>query len=237
MGSWFRIAYVVPAIAAFGCSSTTEPSGSRSTLSCKSNADCSPFGIEYACSMGECRAPSGSGGSGNFPPAQGALVEAIEPTAGGPGCVASTAPFVSPANVDPVIGTLASLNCDLSAGTGCRPNENVVIDGDNGASVTCTVSGGSDTFNVSASLGQGDVEFSVQGMLTASGGKAFVSSHHAFHGLQDPQCDVTIEPNKGQIVPGGIWASFNCTNFGDPSTAGGVGCTASGKFLFENCLK
>jgi hypothetical protein len=111
-----------------------------------------------------------------------------------------------------------------------------VVDGDNGASVKCTVSGGGDSFNVSASLGQGDVEFTVQGTLAGAGGKAFVSSNHAQHGMQDAQCDITIVPNQGQIISGAIWASFSCTNFGDPST-GQAGCTATGKFIFANCEK
>lgn len=174
------------------------------------------------------------------PPNQGAVLESISPAPAGSGCQASTAPFTAPPNTDPVSGTAMSLNCDLSSGSGCKPNSNIVVDGDNGASVKCHVAGGGDSFDVSASLGQGDVEFTIQGTLGASGGKAFVSSNHAQHGLQDPQCDITVEANKGQIVPGAIWASYNCTQFGDPSTGQtgpNAGCIGSGKFIFENCEK
>jgi len=162
------------------------------------------------------------------------VVESIAPTVGGNGCQASSAPFAAPPNSDPVGGTAQSLNCDLTV-PGCKPNANIVVDGDN-ASVKCTVSGGPDTFTVSAVLSQGDTGFSVQGSLGPAGGKAFVSSSHAQHNLQDENCDIMIEANKGQIIAGAIWASFNCTAFGDRTT-GQTGCTATGKFIFENCGK
>jgi hypothetical protein len=135
-----------------------------------------------------------------------------------------------------VSGTFQSLNCDLSAGTGCKPNANVVVDGDQGASVFCQVIGGAATFEVTASITQADVSFNLSGALGPSGGKAFVSSTHAQHSLQDPACDITIEANRGQIMPGAVWAAFNCTQFGDRSI-GETSCTASGKFIFENCIK
>jgi hypothetical protein len=175
------------------------------------------------------------GGASSTPPAHGAVAEFIQPTAGGNGCQASAAEFTAPPNADPVSGTHASLYCDLSAGTGCAPTSNEVVDGNQDASVTCTVTG-SGPFNVSASIAQGDVVFSVSGTMTATGGKAFVSSSHAQQHLQDAQCDITIEPNQGQIKSGAVWAAFNCQNFGDIST-GSTGCTATGKFIFENCGK
>src|SRR5689334_16760585 len=65
-----------------------------------------------------------------FPPAQGAVVETIQPTSGGSGCVATSAePFTAPPNVDPVSGTAQTLMCDVSV-PGCKPNANVVVDGD-----------------------------------------------------------------------------------------------------------
>src|SRR5689334_20862855 len=76
------------------------------------------------------------------PPAQGAMTEAIQPNGNGVGCPASGPDFTAPGNADPVGGTTATLNCDLSAGTGCAPNQNIVVDGDQNASVSCTVSGG-----------------------------------------------------------------------------------------------
>jgi hypothetical protein len=168
------------------------------------------------------------------PPAQGAVAESIQPTAGGNGCQASAAEFTAPGNADPVTGTHASLFCDLSAHTGCAPNSNLVVDGDSNASVSCTVTAGG---SVSGTISQGDVLFSISGTLQPNGGKAFVSSSHTQNHLQDAQCDITInQPNTGQMKEGAIWADFNCTNFGDIST-GSTGCTATGKFIFENCGK
>ena len=169
------------------------------------------------------------------PPNQGAVLEYVQTTPGAKvGCSGSGPQFTAPPNADAVSGTANSLNCDIS--TGCKPNANIVVDGDQGATVKCSVTGGGDSFSVSANLAQGDVAFSIQGTLGGTGGKAFVSSAHAQHGLQDTQCDITIEPNKGSILAGAIWASFNCTKFGDPSI-GEDSCTATGKFIFENCGK
>jgi hypothetical protein len=164
-------------------------------------------------------------------------VESISPTPGATGaCQASSAPFSAPSNADPVNGTSQTLNCDVSV-AGCKPNANVVVDGDN-ASVKCAVSGGGDSFSVNAVLSTATMGFTLQSQAAfgPSGGKAFVSSSHDQHNLQDPNCDITIVANQGEVKPGAIWANFNCPNFGDPTT-GEFACTASGKFLFENCSK
>jgi hypothetical protein len=151
------------------------------------------------------------------------------------GCLASGAPFSAPPNADPVSGTSQTLQCDISQ-PGCKPNANVVVDGD-GAAVKCTVSGGGDVFNVSGVLSAGTVGFSVQSTsLGPTGGKAFVSSDFNQFAYNDPNCDIFIEPNMGQIIPGAIWARFECKQFGDQST-GQRNCTATGKFIFENCTK
>lgn len=171
------------------------------------------------------------------PPHQGAVLESIGPTPGATGaCQASSAPFAAPANSDPVSGTAQTISCDTSV-PGCKPNANVVVDGD-GASVTCTVSGGGESFSVNGVLSTATMGFSIQsqGAFGPSGGKAFVSSSHDQHNLQDPNCDITVVPNQGEIKPGAIWANFNCPAFGDPTT-GEFNCTASGKVLFENCSK
>jgi hypothetical protein len=63
-----------------------------------------------------------------------------------------------------------------------------------------------------------------------------VATNQGQNHLQASDCDVHIEPNNGQIIPGAIWAAFECDAFGDPSM-GESGCTATGKFLFENCGK
>lgn len=170
------------------------------------------------------------------PPAQGALLESIQSNGSSTGCAASAAEFTAPGNTDPSTGTHASLFCDVTAGTGCKPNSNIVVDGDNGASVSCTVAGGG-PFQVDGSIAIGDIIFTVSGTLDGAGGKAFLSSSHTSFHLQDPECAITIEPNSGQIKPGAIWATFDCKKFGDTSIAQEPGCEATGKFLFENCSK
>jgi hypothetical protein len=229
-GGWRRLA-ALGAVAIIGCSGTVTSSKSNK-VSCHTNADCLKLGAGDQCVLGVCAVPNGA----TLPPSQGAVAESISPSTSGAGCQATTGEFTAPANFDPSTGTHASLFCDLSASNGCKPDANVVVDGDNGAGVNCTVSGDGTTFNLTASLEQGDVVFDVQGSIGPSGGKAFVSSNHALHGLQDPQCDIFIESNQGQIKAGAIWAAFDCSSFNDISV-GQTGCTASGKFIFENCGK
>lgn len=167
------------------------------------------------------------------PPAQGAVAETIQPNASGNGCTPAGPPFAAPPLADAITGTAASLGCDTSQG-GCKPDANVVVDGDQGASVSCSVSG-SGPFAVQASLSQGIVALNILGTVSATGGKVNLSSTHAGFSLRDEQCDIFIEPNKGEIKPGAIWARFDCENFADPSIATPPGCAAVGKFIFENC--
>lgn len=219
---------------ASGCSGETISGSGGAEIKCTTDLDCREAGPAGHCAAGVCTdstAPPQSRLAG-----RGAVAEMITTPPGGPGCQAASAEFTAPANVDPVSGTHASLYCDLSLANGCAPSANVVVDGDNGATVKCSVTGGGDAFNVNANLASGDVAFSIQGTLGGIGGKAFVSSSHAQHNLQDSQCDVVIEPNKGEIKAGAIWAAFDCQAFGDVST-GQNGCRASGKFIFENCDK
>jgi hypothetical protein len=159
----------------------------------------------------------------------------ISPAASATGaCQASSAPFTAPANTDPVSGTAQTIQCDLTT-PGCKPNANVAVDG-NSASVRCSVTGGG-PFNVSGVITADNVGFSVNGpALTTTGGKASITSQYQTHNLQGQDCDITIEPNKGQITPGAVWASFSCPSYGDRTT-GDFNCAATGKFIFENCAK
>ena len=171
------------------------------------------------------------------PPAQGAVSELIGPNGTGNGCAASGPEFTAPPNTDAQNGTSASLQCDTSAGTGCSPDSNVVVDGDQNAIVTCSVSGGG-PFNVTANLNQGPVAFNLQGVFTDTGGTGFLSSGHDNFNLQQKDCKIIIEANHGEIKPGAIWARFDCESYFDPSTPGnGPGCAATGFFIFENCAK
>jgi hypothetical protein len=172
------------------------------------------------------------------PPMQGAVAAIVQAkSVAVVGCSVAGRTFVAPPDVDAGTVTFESLHCDLGAGTGCEPNANVVVDGDQGVRVDCQVVECPDTFVVSASIRQGDFEFAIAGTFGPDGGKAFVAfrDEPAIIGV-DSECDVTIEPNKGHLVPGAIWASFNCTEFGDRSI-GETSCTATGKFLFENCAQ
>jgi len=167
------------------------------------------------------------------PPAQGAVAETISPNAMG-GCTPAGPPFAAPPLPDAISGTAATLNCDTS-NPGCKPDTNVVVDGDQGASVSCSVTGGGSSFQIQASLSQGIVALNVLGTIAATGGKVTLSSSHAGFTLRDDQCDLVIAPGKGSVKPGAIWAHFDCEHFADPTIATPPGCAAIGTFIFENC--
>ena len=171
------------------------------------------------------------------PPPQAALTIAVEHS-GGNICTASSGQQEDvPAGMD-TYGEL--LSCDLSMG--CKPDQTVVVDGAGGSQVTCTV--GADG-NVSLLFVAQGAQFTATstmetGPLTATGGKLDVieSNPYAMTPLEDKDCVISIEPNRGVLKPGAIWAAFNCANLQDPTAPmGSQICAGTGAFIFENCSK
>jgi hypothetical protein len=171
------------------------------------------------------------------PPAQGAVEITINAESSGACSHASgqaTAPQDPPGNPNAVA---TALSCDLSRG--CKPDQYVRVDGDSGSSVSCTVSPSGDGFGVSVSISDGSrLTFAASGSVNGSGGTMQISQSGAntnHEGLYDSTCTITIDPNRGLVKKGAIWARFDCPHFAAQNSAGGEQCDAVGSFIFENC--
>ena len=94
------------------------------------------------------------------------------------------------------------------------------------------------TFDVDQSATGGQtMRFDAHGQLSSTGGQLSIDEQdsQSTTGGQDGGCKVTIEPNKGVVKKGSVWATFECDDFRDPSSASGSSCVATGAFLLENC--
>jgi hypothetical protein len=132
----------------------------------------------------------------------------------------------------------ALTGCNL--GSGCKPDEFVVVDRDRGTNIACSVSPAGGLFNVSISMnveGPPSMQFQANGQLMPNGGTLAINetNSEAHGGGSDGACEVSIQPNTGVIAKGKIWAQFQCTMFRDPNDLSDTGCTVRGAFLFENC--
>jgi hypothetical protein len=182
-----------------------------------------PLGIVFGCS------------SPPAPPAQAALTVAVQHEMNF-SCPYSQGKQSSvPTNTE-VYGNL--VQCDLT--TGCKPDQQVVVDGAQGASVNCTVTGSGNVSLQLSAAGAGFSAVSGQTPLNSGGGTMDVteSDPNSMTTLEDPACKIAITPNHGVFKPGAIWAAFDCTDFEDPNAPKGTNvCEAKGSFIFENCSK
>jgi hypothetical protein len=118
-----------------------------------------------------------------------------------------------------------------------------VVDGENGASVSCSVSGSS-TFTFS-----GEVRSGAKGIRFASGtlgadlkGTAVITiidSTRLSTPLASPGATCVIDAaaaanNRFQVKGGSIWASYSCPTVEAPPTDA---CAADGIFVLENCAQ
>jgi hypothetical protein len=174
------------------------------------------------------------------PPAEAALTLNIKTTSGAH-CAAPIGQLSIPTAMA-AASVLQELNCDLS--TGCKVDDYVLVDRDQGATVSCTVSPAGDNYTVSLNLnydgsavGQPSMFFTATGSVSATGGQLSVTENNSVAGAggQQDGCLVTIMPPRGLVKKGSIWASFDCPMFRDPSNIGDTGCDMQGIFLFENC--
>lgn len=165
------------------------------------------------------------------PPAQAALTFFV-----GGKCSATHAQLSVPSDSR----TYDELGCNLT--TGCKPDDFVVVDRDQGTRITCTVSPRDNgQFQVILSLATDSpksVSFNVNGSVGPTGGTLAISEGDQLGGgvsLSDPACTADIVPNFGEVKAGAIWAHFKCNQLTDERNPSGNACTAEGWFLFENC--
>jgi hypothetical protein len=174
------------------------------------------------------------------PPAQAAVWLQASP-APGKVCTTTNGKLGIPSKFNASV--IQELNCQL--GSGCKPDDYVVVDRDTGSVVTCNVSPSGGNYAVNLSLvvdgsnvmGGVSMNFSLAGTLSPSGGTASINESNsvAVGGGNQVDCTVSITPPTGLVAKGKIWGSFSCENFRDPNNIGDTGCVVTGQFLFENC--
>ncbi len=172
------------------------------------------------------------------PPPQAAITIAVQPDpSSGESCDGSHSYLSIPQQSIQNEVNQELLNCDES--TGCKPDENVVVDRSQGIRVTCSVAPSGDEFEVSASVSSSDLTLSVTGTVSASGSSTGLTMNSYDSQTQKSRtsnsCTLTITPNKGGIKKGEIWATFHCDAFNVASQTGASDCLTDGAFLFENC--
>jgi hypothetical protein len=169
------------------------------------------------------------------PPAQGAFKASVEP--------ASPAP--------------AGKSCPTSAYTYDVPNAletdpgkqldednytHKAIDGENGASVSCSVKGGP-PFTFSGKISRGDRGLTISDGTIGADQKGTAritvikTGSPGFPTMISPMASCTIDAAKAngnnyQVKPGSMWARFVCPSVESPPSES---CAADGYFVLENC--
>ena len=112
----------------------------------------------------------------------------------------------------------------------------LLVDGRNGAGVTCSVAGGG-SYRISGSVDYGGARFSVIGSVNTDGtGTASVDFYDPvlYNGLTDPSCTVTASGGSYKVESGAIWANVKCLNLrssGDAYTW----CSGDATVVLKSC--
>ena len=171
------------------------------------------------------------------PPAQGAFwttVQSESPPLAGKSCPVTTLTYDVP-TVDPMLIPPETLDQDTYL--------HKLIDGQDGSTVRCAVTGGSTfTFSGRISLGGRALDISDGTLGADSKGTARItvtkSDQPGFsHSLSSTSANCVVNAAKAadnnfQVRKGSMWASFNCS---DVEAAPADACKASGFFVLENC--
>lgn len=121
----------------------------------------------------------------------------------------------------------------------------LLTDGSENATISCTVSGGGSTFHFNGSLQQGAASLSVNnGSVTKDASGNFTGTADmdlyspTFNGVTlnssgtvNTPCTITVSGSE-QVAGGRIWASFDCS---DMRHSPGTDCDISGVFAFADC--
>lgn len=167
------------------------------------------------------------------PPPQGAISYRFW-RAGGQGCIVGGHAFSAP-------DTGRGQNV-TSTGVG-----QVAVDGENGAKVSCRVSGDGATFSVTGELMLGDISFSIDTQVSPgdkeADGKVRLQDNITASTFAQPAplvepptapCKVDISRGNFGVGSGWVWGHFICDNIVDERNPGAF-CSAEGTFIFENC--
>ena len=212
-----------------GCSTSAGTSG-ETHFQCSATPECAKHGDGLVCVKGECVEGIGPFPPRNAPPPQAAAYITVAPGSGP--CNATHGLLVVPQDQR----VYDALNCNLT--TGCSPDEWVAIDGDPETLVTCEVSDLSgDEFVIVAHVSYAGDYLNIAGTINTLGGEALMKHYYRNSGTElEGRCSLTIAANQGAVAAGRVWVQFACPVFNDPTSRGGMECSAEGAFLFERCV-
>jgi hypothetical protein len=186
-----------------------------------------------SCSGNTEAGSGGSGGSGGPipPPAQGGLRMNFRPSSLPTGACSIGTNIVG-------IAVGGAYPRYTSGNPGQR-----VIDGQDGAEVSCKVAGSSQ-FAVSATIRKEGASFSVAADVASGGmGTGQVTASHPLttlrpfapaRSLNDPDCEFRVDETPLEVSVGRIWAAFSCPVVRDEQDVN-VACALDGEFVLENC--
>ena len=158
---------------------------------------------------------------------------------------------VSPAPAGKMCPSGASLTFDVPAATPSNPPQSLdgdtylqkVIDGENQAAVSCSVSGES-SFTLEGQIQLGNKSLSISSGALGADKKGMAriilrdSGFPGFSGaLSSPSANCVIDAAAAagsnlQVKAGSIWGHFSCASVEQPPSDF---CLAEGYFVFENC--
>jgi hypothetical protein len=119
-----------------------------------------------------------------------------------------------------------------------------LMDGDNGASIQCSVQGGGPYQFSGLIKGQSSESDNVTLRITNGVIDANKMTGTATIAVNTPQLGATFTSAEGgctisvvsqNVKPGSLWATANCATITDPSTAKACAVGSSTTFVLENC--
>lgn len=115
-----------------------------------------------------------------------------------------------------------------------------VVDGENGATVSCAVRKSGDVFKVSGSATHKGVSLSVTGEVALGGtGTAKIIHRNptlleTIQSTDDAPCTISVADAPLQVATGRVWAHFSCPGM-IANAQPVLFCETEGYFVFENC--
>ena len=126
----------------------------------------------------------------------------------------------------------------VGAGSVTANARTAVVDGENGAAVSCTVVAADGKFNTTATISLGSVNFSLSGVSftgnTGTGTVAIGGPNTV--GIYRPAAGSTCNFELISADAGRMWTKFSCPNMVRGATLNSLCAVSDGVAVFENCL-
>lgn len=185
---------------------------------------------------------SGSGSEGGDD-AGASAGDTFQPAPTARGAMTFTVKPPSPLPPGKACPTGAAFTSELPAGNGPTASNYLahVVNGEDGAAVTCRVAGDT-TFEISGKVQLAGRALVIEdGLVSAdepgTASITVIDSERLATRLRGASCVLSVEagaPSNLQIKPGSVWASFSCPSVESPPSDY---CQASGFFVLENCAQ